>query len=79
MSHEDIKTVAQAIEYVKGAGCPDCRGDGAVPFDERDITEVLFYKYNCPDGWDSDSCGLFKLKDGRIGYVAEWSDSSGHG
>ena len=48
-------------------------------FTKDDIEKVYYYRYYCPDGWDSDSETIFRLKNGKIVRAEEGSDSSGHG
>ena len=45
------------------------------PFSTDDVAEILYYEegYNDGDSW----VGVFKLKDGKFGYVDAWCDYTG--
>jgi hypothetical protein len=59
--------------------CSDCAPkDGALPFGETDIAEVLF-EWDLNDDWDTEVDLVARLADGRAVVISEWADSSGHG
>lgn len=60
-------------------GCGDCIPNDP-PWTEDDVAEVLVsWGDDGRDYADTDGFSVVKLKDGRFGVSAEWSDSSGHG
>ena len=48
---------------------------GYAPFSREDVAEIIAYEegQNDGDSW----VGVFKLKDGRFGYVDAWCDYTG--
>ena len=76
------------IACFENTGCTDNKHKH-VPFTLADIMEVIKYRRVCSCGLpnnercdsfcDSESVGIVRLDNGKIGVFWEWSDTSGHG